>query len=104
MVNGVKDLELLVNALYSDHKLTGGTGASVGFGGPLRLEEGFELLGVPWRSDLSVVGGHMGDDGEVCSHSIRFYTGRANDGDSAPVAIEKWCSTSTDRDGREPGR
>jgi len=69
-----------VNALYSDQKLTGGTGASVGFGGTLRLEESLELLGVLWRSDLSVVGGHMWGGGEACSHRIWFYAGRANGG------------------------
>jgi len=69
-----------VNALYSDQKLTGGTGASVGSGGPLRLEESFELLGVPWRSDLSVVGGHTWGGGEACSHRIWFCAG-SNGGD-----------------------
>ena len=73
-------LELLTNVLYVQQKLTGGTRAFVGFGGSLRLEESLDLPRVLGRSGLSVVGGHLGGDGEVCLHCIRFYAGQVNEG------------------------
>ena len=75
------DLELFTNVPYSRQDLSGGTRASVRFDGSLRLEESLDLLGVPRRGGLYVVGGHLGDGGEMCLHCIRFYAGRANDDD-----------------------
>ena len=67
-----------MNVLYFQQKLAGGTRAFIRLGGPLRLEESLDLLAVRGRSGLSVIGGHRGDSGKMCSHRIRFYPGPVN--------------------------
>ena len=50
----------LANALHFHEKLAGGTRAFVWLRGSLRLKVRLDLLGVSGRSNLSIVGGHLG--------------------------------------------
>ena len=92
------DLELFANALYPHQKLSRGTRASVGFSGSLRLET---RLAVPDGGGLSVVGGHLGVGGETYLHRIRFYAGRADDGDERVWERGDWQETGFNRSRRK---